>query len=195
MKIKRITLFLLVAILVVGCATPAAVKQLSNEIVEINQSYHESLATYFSIIETFVDAQVQLAESLLDESDEKINASYRELAKMELEEENPDIDAILDEFENSVNENATETQDYKAQLTDLSAQLKLKNAELLRIQSSIIEAQKKLNEYVQLEKADEVIVNELLGVVGIEMGKLTNTVGSISDIYKKISGIGESIIK
>lgn len=195
MKIKRTLLFLLVAFLAVGCATPAAVKQLSNEIVEINQSYHESLATYFSIIETFVDAQVQLAESLLDESDEKINASYRELAKMELEEENPDIDAILDEFENSVNENATETQDYKAQLTDLSAQLKLKNAELLRIQSSIIEAQKKLNEYVQLEKADEVIVNELLGVVGIEMGKLTNTVGSISDIYKKISGIGESIIK
>lgn len=195
MKIKRTLLFLLVAFLAVGCATPAAVKQLSNEIVEINQSYHESLATYFSIIETFVDAQVQLAESLLDESDEKINASYRELAKMELEEENPDIDAILDEFENSVNENAAETQDYKAQLADLSAQLKLKNAELLRIQSSIIEAQKKLNEYVQLEKADEVIVNELLGVVGIEMGKLTNTVGSISDIYKKISGIGESIIK
>ena len=120
MKLKRNSLFLVITFLMLGCTnTPVAVKQLSNEIVKINQSYHESLAPYFSIIENFFDAQVKQAELLLEETDEDLEALYKELVKMELEQENPDIDAILDEFEYSVGE----TQDNIAMFVDLSAQL------------------------------------------------------------------------
>lgn len=195
MKFRNIIFLLLLVSLVAGCATPKAVKQLSNEIVIINKSYNQSLTNYFLIIEQFVDAQVQLANYKLDQSFKSLNASYKELALMDLKEKDANHDAILTSFEKSVNLNTTKTKGYKDQLAELSSQLKLKNKELLSIQANIIQAQAKLNEYVQLEKADEAIFNELLGVVGIEKGNLTNTMGDITNIYTKINTLGESILK
>jgi hypothetical protein len=195
MKVRKIIFLLLLASLVVGCATPKAVKQLSTEIVDVNVKYHQSLTTYFSVIEKFVDAQIEVAEFLIKEADEGIVKDYKKLATEELNKPNPNVNAILAEFEEGVSENANESQSYLAKLDGLNAQLKSKHKELLEIQSNIIDAQIKLNKYVQLEKADEALVNELLGVVGVQMSEITNTVDDISNIYNEINTISGSIIK
>jgi hypothetical protein len=50
-------------------------------------------------------------------------------------------------------------------------------------------AQKKLDEYIQLEKADELLVNEFLGIVGVQKDKLVNTMNDITNIYTQIDGL------
>ncbi len=189
MKIRKIIFLLFLALLVVGCATPKAVKQLSTEIVDVNVKYHQSLTTYFIVIEKFVDSQIKVAEFLIAESDDKIIKLTKKKARFKLEKENPDINGILDEFEKAINENATESHSDLNKLAELSAQLKSKHQELLTIHVNVIDAQRKLDEYIQIEKADEAIVNNLLGMVGVQMDKITSTVDDISNIYGEISGI------
>lgn len=186
---KKSTIFLLFCLLTLSCATPSSVKKLSIEIVDVNEKYHQSLKDYFSIIEKFVDAQIKVAEFLIKESDEKIETLLKKKAKIQLAEVNADVDAILDGLIKELNENSTSNQDDKSKLTQLSFQLKSKHSELLYIQENIIMAQKKLNEYIQLEKADELLVNEFLGIVGIQKDKLINTMNDITNIYTQIEGL------
>lgn len=189
MILKKSTIFLLFCLLTLSCATPSSVKKLSIEIVDVNEKYHQSLKDYFSIIEKFVDAQIKVAEFLIKESDEKIETLLKKKAKIQLAEVNADVDAILDGLIKELNENSTSNQDDKSKLTQLSFQLKSKHGELLYIQENIIMAQKKLNEYIQLEKADELLVNEFLGIVGIQKDKLINTMNDITNIYTQIEGL------
>lgn len=190
MKLRKFIFLLLLASLVVGCATPKAVKQLSTEIADVNVKYHQALTTYFGVIEKFVDSQIKVAEFLIAESDDKIVKLTKKKAKLKLENAEPgEINGILDEFEKAINENAADSQSDLNKLAQLSAQLKSKHKELLTIQVSIIDAQRKLDEYIQIEKADEVIVNELLGIVGVQMDKITSTVDDVSNIYSEISGL------
>lgn len=189
MILKKSTIFLLFCLLTLSCATPSSVKKLSIEIVDVNEKYHQSLKDYFSIIEKFVDAQIKVAEFLIKESDEKIETLLKKKAKIQLAEVNADVDAILDGLIKELNENSTSNQDDKSKLTQLSFQLKSKHNELLYIQENIIMAQKKLNEYIQLEKADELLVNEFLGIVGIQKDKLINTMNDITNIYTQIEGL------
>lgn len=189
MILKKSTIFLLFCLLTLSCATPSSVKKLSIEIVDVNEKYHQSLKDYFSIIEKFVDAQIKVAEFLIKESDEKIETLLKKKAKIQLAEVNADVDAILDGLIKELNENSVSNQDDKSKLTQLSFQLKSKHSELLYIQENIIMAQKKLNEYIQLEKADELLVNEFLGIVGIQKDKLINTMNDITNIYTQIEGL------
>jgi hypothetical protein len=189
MILKKSTLFLLLCLLTLSCATPNSVKKLSTEIVDANVKYHQSLKDYFSIIEKFVDAQIKVAEFLIKESDEKIETLLKKKAKIQLAQDNADVDAILDGLIKELSENAANNQDDKSKLTQLSFQLKSKHKELLNIQEHIIMAQKKLDEYIQLEKADEMLVNEFLGIVGIQKDKLVNTIDDITKIYTQIEGL------
>lgn len=189
MILKKSTLFLLLCLLTLSCATPNSVKKLSTEIVDANVKYHQSLKDYFSIIEKFVDAQIKVAEFLIKESDEKIETLLKKKAKIQLAQDNADVDTILDGLIKELSENAANNQDDKSKLTQLSFQLKSKHKELLNIQEHIIMAQKKLDEYIQLEKADEMLVNEFLGIVGIQKDKLVNTIDDITKIYTQIEGL------
>jgi len=186
MKTKFIYLLLIVF---TSCATPNSVKKLSTEIVDVNEKYLQSLKDYFTVIEKFVESQIKVAEFLMKESDEKIETLYKKKAKAKLAEENHDVDAILDELINGLNENTVNNHESKNKLTQLSLQLNSKHKELLGIQENIIIAQKKLDEYIQLEKADEMLVNEFLGIVGVQKEKLENTIDDITNIYTQIEGI------
>lgn len=189
MTLKKSSILTLFCILTLSCATPNSVKKLSTEIVDVNEKYYQSLKDYFSIIEKFVDAQIKVAEFLIKESDEKIETLLKKKAKIQLAQDNADIDAILDGLIKELNENFTSNQDDKSKLTQLSFQLRSKHNELLNIQQNIIMAQKKLDEYIQLEKADELLVNEFLGIVGIQKDKLVNTMNDITTIYTQIEGL------
>lgn len=189
MELKKNFILIFVSILVLGCSTPNNVKKLSTEIVDVNQKYHQSLKDYFSIIEKFVDAQIKVAEFLIKESDEKIETLLKKKTKIQLAQDNADVDAILDGLIKALNENSANNQDDKSKLTQLSYQLKSKHSELLNIQENIIMAQKKLDEYIQLEKADELLVNEFLGIVGIQKDKLVNTMNDITNIYTQIDAL------
>lgn len=189
MTLKKSSILTLFCILTLSCATPNSVKKLSTEIVDVNEKYHQSLKDYFSIIEKFVDAQIKVAEFLIKESDEKIETLLKKKAKIQLAQDNADIDAILDGLIKELNENFTSNQDDKSKLTQLSFQLRSKHNELLNIQQNIIMAQKKLDEYIQIEKADELLVNEFLGIVGIQKDRLVNTMNDITTIYTQIEGL------
>lgn len=189
MALKKSSISILFCFLVLGCSTPNNVKKLSTEIVDVNEKYHQSLRNYFSVIEKFVDAQIKVAEFFIKESDEKIETLLKKKAKIQLAQDNADVDAILDGLIKELNENAANNQGDNNKLTQLSFQLKSKHKELLNIQEQIIMAQKKLDEYIQLEKADELLVNEFLGIVGIQKDKLVNTINDITTIYTQIEGL------
>jgi uncharacterized protein YgfB (UPF0149 family) len=59
--------------------------------------------------------------------------------------------------------------------------------------SVILNAQAKLDEYIQLDKADEVFVNQALATIGIQKEKIAavfDNVGEIMDNIEKISKQG-----
>jgi len=58
---------------------------------------------------------------------------------------------------------------------------------------NIVTAQQKLDEYIQLKKADEVAVEELAGIVGVNRDHVTQSVtdiANISDEVEKLLGKG-----
>lgn len=192
MKLRKFIFLLLLASLVVGCATPKAVKQLSTEIADVNVKYHQALTTYFGVIEKFVDSQIKVAEFLIADLDEGIAKDEKKKVKKRLEDKQ-DINQVLDDYEKALKSNITDSQAGLNKLAQLYAQLKSKHKELLTIQSTIIDAQRKLDEYIQLEKADEAIVNELMGIVGGQFSRVTDIVGDISTIYDGISTVIKDI--
>ena len=190
MKIRKIALFLLLAFLVVGCATPKAVKQLSQETIKVNAQYHESLSAYFDVILAFVESQVELSKIQLEASYKITEKGQKKRAEIRLRKaDSAAINGILSDYEKAIKKTTSERETDINNLNKLIEQLNSKNKELLAIQEVIIAAQMKLDDYVQLEKADEAILNELMGVVSGQMGKLTETMGEVTGIYGEITGL------
>ena len=57
---------------------------------------------------------------------------------------------------------------------------------MLKALRTIVAAQKKLNEYIQLKKADEVAVSQLLTIVGLERDKVEEAATVAANVYGEI---------
>lgn len=184
---KRSALFLLCC-LVLSCATPAAVRQLSQEQLQTQEAFGTSLKAYLDVIQRFADTQKAAAERQIDDLTREATKLYARKAEMRLEKA-PNREArqdILDELAQNVRSDLATAESQKAQIAARIMQLKEKNRELQSAYAAIVEAQRKLNEYIQIQKLDEVAVNEVLGKVKINRERLNQVVADVVTITEDI---------
>jgi uncharacterized coiled-coil protein SlyX len=178
-----------------GCATPAVVRSLSQEQLKAQEAFANSLSAYFGVIERFAEAQRLEAARRIDELTLEIRNLNRRraLGRLEGATDAGGRQAVLDEFAQQVQADVATSEAQKAQVAALTQKLKEKNQALLAAYAAILDAQRKLNEYVQLQKWDEAIVNQLLASVGLNrerVSQLASEVGTAAgDILKLVGDI------
>ncbi len=175
-----------------GCGTPLFVKSLSNEEMNALVSYQETLQKYFNVIENYVQLQIQSAELLIKVESQKQMELYKKKAGLKLNEPNADASAIMNELAANIQSVIEGDQEQIKKMTILLMSLKQKHREMLDAYAVILAAQTKLNDYIQLEKADEVFVNQILVSIGIQKEKIAATFDSINSIIKDINQFSQS---
>jgi hypothetical protein len=171
----------------VGCATPPSVRSLSEEQIKAQDSYLQSQKQYFSVIEKYVDVQTATAEALILSSTKELNEKYKKQALSNIDP----TDKV--KTQNAINELSNkllaEQQSDQKILTSVKKsvdQLKELHRQMLSALVTIMSAQRKLNEYIQLQKADEQAVNQLLSAVGLETGKIDKAATMAAEILASI---------
>ncbi len=185
-KLRLMLAAIFISILV-GCVTPQGVRTLSEEQVKVQESYLESQKVYFSVIENFVESQIKVTEALLAAATLEINAKYKKKALRAID---PTDDAktrkALDELaENLLNEQKSD-QEGLLRIKGYHTELKELHKRMLKALGTIVAAQKKLNDYIQLQKADEYAVNQLLTIVGLEGDKVDKAATAAANVYAEI---------
>ncbi len=172
-----------------GCATPRAIRNLSQAQLAAQKSYAQSLRDYFKVIEAFADAQIQVANSQIDAAALKIDTTEKQIARQSIASATTDSDRqkALDQLVTATKNNHDTTAATKTGLADLVLKLKAKDAEMLKAYATIVDAQEKLDTYIQMKKADEAALDALTQAVGINQQKLEQDVSEIGDIVGQIS--------
>ena len=180
---------LLLSVSVTGCATPRAIRNLSQAQLAVQKSYAQTLKDYFKVIETFADAQVHVANSEIDSAAAKIDTTDKQIARQNITSAPTENDRqkVLDQLVSDTKSNHDTTASTKANLADLVLKLKAKDAEMQKAYATIVEAQEKLDTYIQMKKADEAVLDALTQAVGINQQKLEQDVSEIGSIVSQIS--------
>lgn len=189
MSLLRSTAILCLSVLVGGCATPRAIRSLSAAQLKFQKNYELTLRDYFTAIERFGDAQVSLADFQIDQAAAKIENLYKLKAVEALANagDGASRQKVIDQLAAELRQNDKDTASNKTKIAGLFSQLKDKDAQLLRAYSEIILAQEKLDTYIQMKKADEVVLDSLINTVGINQQKIIQTVAEIGGITEQIS--------
>jgi len=171
-----------------GCGTPMAVKRLSAEQVKAQLSYSASLKAYFDVISRFADAQVQASDFRIDRLTKDIEQEYKSAALGQVAAARDDNARlkVLNDLASKIDENQATAAGQKQRIADLVAKLKGKQAEMLEAYQNIASAQQKLDDYIQLQKADDVVMHELAGIVGVNRDKITQSTTDIANIANEI---------
>jgi hypothetical protein len=93
---------------------------------------------------------------------------------------------ILGELAQRVREDAARYQANRVSMNATIQRLKESQQALRDVYEDIVEAQRALNTYIQLERADEIVVNELLGVVGLNQERVRQSIDVIGEIMSEI---------
>ncbi len=162
-------------------------KALSAEQAKTLQEYQESQKKYFAVIEKFVDTQIQSVTFQMKELNRELEKKLRQKATKELERANKeDAVKVIDQLIKDVNANAEGDLQRRESLFRLLQSLKHKHAELLSAYAVLVSAQKKLDEYIQTAKADEVLTNQLLIMIGVRQAKVESAFTDVADFLGKI---------
>ena len=172
-----------------GCATPVAVRTLSAQLVKTQSLYAVSLHAYFGSVEKFAEIQVKVAEIRIDEITAEINRDFAQRANSALAGAATPVERqkIIDQLIRDVGNNASADQPLKHKIEESVASLKQKDAELEAAYQAILEASEKLDEYIQLRKTNEVVIDQLLQSVSINGQKITSIVDAIAKIATDLS--------
>lgn len=190
--IKSLILYLSIAsaFSVTSCAIPIAVKSLSTEQLKVQQEFLGTLKKHFLVIDNFVESQIRTTEMMIDIQTKELEMKFMKKTLNFLEREDKSKNGeILNELIKNIREAYKSDEDTKKGLLSILYKLREKHKEMLNSYAVIVQAQKKLDEYIQMEKADEVFVNQLIALVGIEQGKLSQTFDDIGSIFQDIQKI------
>lgn len=175
----------------VGCGTPAAVKKLSTAQTQTLASYESTLKAYFDIVGRFADAQVKASNFRIDQLTKQINDSYKAEAAEKLAAASTDVarNQALSDYTKKLQANDSDAEAQKKQIAALVHKLKDKQSEMLAAYGQLVSAQQKLDEYIQLKKVDDVVLDELTGILGVSRDKLTSSATDIAEIATQIEKI------
>lgn len=177
-----------VCVVLVGCATPQAVKKLSTEQVRTQASFEQSLQAYFSAIEQLAANQVAASSFVIDDATNSIIKLRESQALKTLE--NTDANsrrAALDELTLQTKKELDVAAANKAEIKGLVAKLSARQKEMLDEYASICAAQEKLDSYIQLKRADEIAVDQLTAIVGINRQKIDKGAEEVASLADQLS--------
>src|SRR5579863_1880633 len=174
--------------LTTGCATPVAVRGLSAALVQTQHAYAASLQGYFAAVENFADAQVSIADLRMDEITAEMNRQFARRAGTGLTgaATADQRQQIIDQLVHDVNSNTSADLPLKRKIGDAAALLKQKDRELEAAYQVILAASEKLDQYIQLKKVDETVINQLLMSVGLNSQKIAALVDAITAISQDL---------
>ena len=140
---KRLTIFA-VCLLVMSCATPAAVRQLSQEQVQTQEAFGASLKAYLDVMQRFAETQMRVASLQIDDLTRQIEQRYTKLAEKRLERAaTPEMrHDILTELARNVRTDLVTAETQKAQIAALIVKVREKNQEIHTAYAAIVEAQR-----------------------------------------------------
>jgi chromosome segregation ATPase len=176
-----------------GCATPPAVRYLSQEQLQTQEAFGVSLKAYLDVMLRFAEAQMQAADQQIDDLTRQIEARYTSLAERQLERAaTPELrHEVLARLAENIRRDVATAHTQKARIAVLISKLREKNQEMLSAYAAIVEAQRRLNEYIQMKKMDEVMVDEALGRIKINREKMNQTVTEVVNITEDIRKLME----
>ncbi len=182
-----------VLLLLPACGTPQVLKDLSAAQLDAQVAVKGQLESYFQVMERFVEAKINEAAQRLDQLNEGILTSERK--KFIITEPGSDGKVDMEALVNltdSVERHNEFLITQKARLQQRLTTLRAKHKEFLDAYATLITAQKTLDEYVRLEKADEKVANELLSAVGISREQASD---AIDGLASAASAIDKSLAK
>lgn len=143
------------------------------------------------MIEAFAEAQVQVADQQMDAAASKIDSNDKIIARQSIASATSDADRqkVLDQLVSDTKTNQQTTASAKVEIADLVLKLKAKDAEMQKAYATIVEAQEKLDTYIQMKKADEAALDSLTQAVGINQQKLEQDVSDIGTIVGQINKV------
>jgi uncharacterized protein YhaN len=171
-----------------GCATPAAVRGLSGQLVTTQRVYATSLHGYFAAVEKFADAQVLIAQSRIDELTAEMSRQYGARAGASLTAATPDQrQRIIDQLVKDVAAAAHADLPLQQKIAEAAANLKKKDQELETAYQAIVASSVKIDEYIRLNKADPGTINNLVQSVGLNNQKIPAIVDAIVSITQDLT--------
>jgi antitoxin component of MazEF toxin-antitoxin module len=137
----------------------------SNEIVRAHQRLAKTIRDVFEIEDKFIDAQLLITNTQADELTRQIQASHAKQAEILLDKD-PTINAetkkrTLADMANEVVENSAENEQGKKHIEQVAAAVKHRHKEIVDAYHVIIEAQKTLDRYIELNKTDELDTKQI----------------------------------
>lgn len=185
---SRVAMIALAITFCVGCGTPTAVKKLSTAQTQTLESYESTLKAYFDLVGRFADAQVKASNFRISLLTKQINDVYKADAAEKLAAASTEVarNQALSEYTRKLQANDSEAATQKQQIAGLVQKLKDKQNEMLAAYRELVSAQKKLDEYIQLKKVDDVVLDELTGILGMSRDKLTSSATDIAEIATQI---------
>ena len=157
-------------------------KSLSTEQVKVQEKTKVSLEQYFGIIEEFVSNFIVSLKQEEDIALEEEIEIYRKRFKSASSKVDADIDTLSKQFADDI-EKATKNSIQTKESYDLRLnELREKHKELLLVFDALEKGQKTLDNYIQLEKADEAVANLLYSKLGVSESTITSYADSISEI-------------
>ena len=132
MRFRNFAVASSIVLFLTGCATPRAIRNLSKTQLAVQKSYAQSLQDYFTVIEAFAEAQVQVANSQIDRLGAEIDSTYKLGARQSMTSAISDADRqkILDQLVSNTKENHDSTVSQKTDLQTLALKLKAKDADM-----------------------------------------------------------------
>ncbi len=182
-------LFLVLSCLcIIACRTPEAVKRLSAEQVKTQATYEQSLKAYFSIIEQLAANQIAASSQAIDDATNSIIDVRKNQALKALDTADATgRRAIVEQLAQQTKAELETAANSKAQIGNLVSKLRAKHKEMLDAYTAIRSAQEKLDTYIQLRKADEIAVDELTAIVGVNREKVEKGADDIAVLVQKLS--------
>jgi|SRR5579864_647557 len=171
-----------------GCATSAAVRSLSGQLVTTQRVYATSLHGYFAAVEKFADAQVLIAQSRIDDLTAEMSRQYGTRAGASLAAATPDQrQRIIDQLVKDVAAAAQADLPLQQKIAEAAANLKKKDQELEAAYQAIVASSVKIDEYIRLNKADPTTINGLVQSVGLNSQNIPAIVDSIVSITQDLT--------
>ena|SRR5215213_7758411 len=189
-RIILLSLLALVTLSTTGCPRYETVRKLSSEQLRVQEAFQDTLTKYFASIEQFADNQVIVDKLYYDDLADADEKRIRGKARLDISRlaagDTAGRDAITEKLGHDLQVMRGTNDKDKKDLDDAVQSLKAKHREILAAYQAILDAQRQLNEYIQLKKADEVIVEQLLGKIKINQQKITRLFDEAADISDKI---------
>ena len=190
---KRLIFLLIVlslTLISIGCPRYATIREFSREQLEAQKGMQKTLNSYMKSMEEFAENHAIVSKLYLDDLAEAEQNRLKRLAVRQLNANPAPDQAARDQINlklgSDLRDNAVKNEQDKKEIDNRISSLKAKHNEIRDAYQTIIESQEQINNYVQLKKADEVVVEQLLGRIRVNQQSIVRYIDEAAVIVDRI---------